>query len=136
MPHLIRFIPFFLFIDALVLSSAKSVLIQFLTGTINPKNLNAFHRRQKWMDQLTLNYIGPLLKKHRKEFHFLHRLYSIVLYASLPQAFLLLLLSFFITAGGAARIVFYVMLLPRIIFAVIFWAQCDSCRQLKCVQKK
>ena len=136
MLHLIRFIPFFLFVDVLLLWEGKRVLIQFLTGILNPKNWSAFHRRQKWMDKLTLNYIKPLIKKHKKEFSFLHRLYKIVLYAAFPQAALLLILSFFLTTNSAARIVFYIMLLPRIIFTILFWIQCDSCHHLKCVQKK
>ncbi len=136
MSPLIGFIPFFLLFDAWELWDAKSVLIQFLTGILNRKNWNAFHGRQKWPDRLTLNYIEPLLKKHKKQFRFLHRLYKIMLYAAVPQSVLLWILSFVLTTNGAARVVFFVMLLPRVLFTVVFWLQCDSCRQLKCVQNK
>ena len=136
MSPLIGFIPFFLLFDAWELRNAKSVLIQFLTGILNRKNWNAFHRRQKWTDRLTLNYIEPLLKKHKKQFRFLHRLYKIMLYTAAPQSVLLWILSFVFTTNNAARMIFCVLLLPRILFTVVFWLQCDSCHQLKCVQNK
>ena len=138
MPRLLQFIPFFLLIDVWQLQIAKGVLIQFLTGIVNRKNWYIFHRKQKWTDRLTLNYIEPLLKKHKREFRFLHCLYQIVLYTAIPHAVLLGLLSLIISADSATRTVFCLLLLPRIVFAVIFRLQCDGggASSLKCVQKK
>lgn len=138
MPHLLQFALFFLLSDILELRIAKGVLIQFLTGIVNRKNWYSFHRKQKWTDRLTLNYIEPLLKKHKREFRFLHRLYQVMLYAAFPQAVLLGLLSLVIPASNATRTVFCILLLPRIAFAVIFRLQCDGggASSLKCVQKK
>ena len=135
MPDFIYFIPFLFLLDIWGLWYAKEVLIQFLTGTVNRKKWRTFHRKQNLMDRLTLNYIEPLIKKHLNKFRFLHRVYEIMLY-SIPAKYLLLILGSFFLNDKEQWILFITLFVVWQIGDAVFRLQCDSCHQLKCVQKK
>jgi len=123
-------------LDDLILYSGKHVLIQFLDGVVNIKKRGAFHRKQKFSDRLTLNYLPPLVKKkYAREFHPLHQLYRFYLYSILPQYILAVLLRFLFVENGLVPVL-WGLLIIRIIISAIFWLQEDSCHQLKCIQKK
>lgn len=125
-----------LLLDESIRHDAKHVLLQFLDGAVNPKKRRSFHRKQKFRDRLTLDYISPLVsKKYSDQFHTLHRIYRFYLYSILPQYVFAVFLRF-LFAENALVPILSGMILIRIIILVIFHVQEDSCHQLKCVQKK
>ena len=75
----------FLFMDILILSDGRRVLFDFLIGRRNRKSAKKIHGEQTDWDRLTMNYIEPMLKKHKKEFHRFHVLYKVLLYSLVPR---------------------------------------------------
>ena len=123
-------------LDGDILHSGKHVLIQFLDGAVNIKKRAAFHRKQKFSDRLTLNYLPALVnKKYAHQLHPLHQLYRFYLYSILPQYALAILLRFLFIENGLVPVL-WGLLIIRMIILTIFWLQEDSCHQLKCIQKK
>ncbi len=136
MPDYLVFLISPIFLDTFVLSNAKHMFIQFLDGVVNVKKRSAFHRKQKFSDRLTLNYISPLVKKkYADKFHTLHRIYRFYLYSILPQYALAVLLYFLFGKIVIVPISIGMMAL-RIIVDLIFRVQQDNHYHLKCVQKK
>ena len=79
----------FLFMDILILFDGRRVLFDFLIGRRNRKSAKKIHGEQTDWDRLTMNYIEPMLKKHKKEFRRFHVLYKVLLYSLVPRFFAL-----------------------------------------------
>lgn len=108
-----------LIFDSLILHSGKHVLIQFLDGAVNPKKRHVFHRKQKFSDRLTLDYISPLVrKKYSDQFHILHRIYRFYLYSILPQYILAVLLRFLFVKNGLVPILWGLIIIRSIVTAI------------------
>ena len=81
----------FLLLDLINLWEGRDLLFDFLIGRRNRESAKKIHGEQNRWDRLTMNYIAPMLKKHKKEFRRFHMLYKILLYSLAPRYFVLVL---------------------------------------------
>lgn len=81
----------FLLLDLMNLWEGRDLLFDFLVGCRNRKSARKIHGEQNRWGRLTMSYIAPMLKKHKKEFRRFHMLYKILLYSLVPRYFVLVL---------------------------------------------
>lgn len=107
----------FLF-DIINISDARKILLDFLIGRRNRKNAMKIHREQILWNRMTMDYIGPMLKKHRREFRIFHILYKTLIYSLAPRYLILVMVHIF--APSAIWYVFLCYFIIEICIAILY----------------
>ena len=79
-------------LDFDVIPLLRNFLWDFLSIKRNKFGMRRNLAQQTRKDQITMNYIGPLLKKNQKPFRVWHCVYLCVIYSLLPQYVVLLII--------------------------------------------
>lgn len=81
-------------LDFCAIDTLREFLWDFLSIKRNKLAMRRNLAQQTRKDQITMNYIGPLLKKNQKPFRVWHCVYLSVIYSLLPQYVILLIVLF------------------------------------------
>ena len=104
--------------DAIIVSDARRLLLDFLIGQRNRKNAKKIHSEQSFKNRIHMGYIQPMLKKNKEAFRKYHILYLIIIYSLIPQYIVACLFHFL-----APSIIFYVigtLSLIRILLVIFY----------------
>lgn len=105
-------------LDIIIVTDARRLLSDFLVGQRNRKNSVKIHSEQTFRNRVSMGYIYPMLKKHKKAFKKYHILYLSVLCSLLPQ-YLTGILGCFLFPD-VAKYIIGVFLVARLFLAVLF----------------
>ena len=76
-----------------IIPSLRTSLLECFQSNGYKKTYKRINKNQSILNRITLNYIPPLLKKYKQEFHIIHQIYKIYLSTS-PCLSLLIPLSY------------------------------------------
>lgn len=113
-------------LDFLVVKYIYNLLFGFLIGATNKKSATKIHEQESTRNQITLQYIGDRLKKRKKEFCIIRRIYSLKLWFLLPQYITLVVM--YILAPSVTQITMQILCVIKIIEFLIVRLQFDGNR--------
>lgn len=94
-----------LVLDLSIIPSLRTALLECCHGKSYHKKGRRINRDRPILDRITLNYIPPLLKKYKREFHIIHLVYKTYLIIS-PCLSLLIPLSYIFFGNNVYFILF------------------------------
>lgn len=121
-------------LDAIIISDARHILLDFLIGQRNRKNANKIHAEQSFADKVKMGYIQPMLKKNASTFKKYHILYLSILYSLLPQYIVMALFHVF-----ASDIMWYPLGffgIIKILLGIFYWLELGPNKMSVYAQKK
>ena len=113
-------------LDFLVVKYIYNLLFGFLIGATNKKSATKIHEEESIRNQITLQYIECRLKKRKKEFGIIRRIYSLKLWLLLPQYIALAVLC--LVSLNVAPIAMQILCVIKIIEFLIVRLQFDGNR--------
>ena len=113
-------------LDFLVVKYLYKLVFGFLIGATNKKSAAKIHEEESVRNQITLQYIGCRLKKRKKEFCIIRRIYSLKLWFLLPQYITLVVM--YILSPNVAQITMQILCVIKIIEFLIVRLQFDGNR--------
>jgi len=104
-------------LDLICISDAKKIVKQFLWGRYNRKHAEQIFKEQPVEELRTMKFIGPHLKKYKKEFEIYRRIYMGLKIAVFPQYSLLLVCLGLL---GLSNKLIYFCILPLLVIKAAF----------------
>ena len=120
--------------DAIIISDARRLLLDFLIGQRNRKHALEIHSAQTFKNRINMGYILPMLKKYQKTFKKYHILYLSILYSLIPQYFASILSCFL--APNVVKYIIGVCLGIRLLLAIFYRLELGPQRISVYAQKK
>jgi len=107
-----------LLLDFSIVTSLRTAMFECFQSNGYKKTYRKINIKQSFIDRITLNYISPFLKKYRREFSVIHKIYKIYLLVS-PCLSLLILFAYVFFVDGIYFIVSAITCSAKLLLAFI-----------------
>ncbi len=116
-------------LDAIAISSLRSILNDFLIGARNRKSARKIYSQQSLQDRVLLGFIKSFLKSHILAFDVYHRVYLVEILSLVPQY--VFLLAFYMLYGIQNKFLLFSLIAIKGLLNLILRFQVDSLMRSK-----